>query len=92
MTIRNNPPSLYFHQKKVRLAQFTFKEQEGFLLCKKGLSCKEMSEQLFVSIETIKTHRKKIIKKLSIHGKAEFRIFIMNLLAEELMSQHEVSP
>jgi DNA-binding NarL/FixJ family response regulator len=84
------PPLHFFN--KVKNAQFTFKEQEVFLLCKKGLSCQEMSEQLFVSMETIKTHRKKIIKKLDLYGKQEFRKFIMDFVTEELMLQHESSP
>jgi DNA-binding CsgD family transcriptional regulator len=76
----------------LKSGQLTFKELEIFSLTKKGMSCQEISEQLFISLETVKTHRKRIIRKLGLHGKQEFRKFIMNLLAEELMSKHENSP
>ncbi|WP_296622818.1 helix-turn-helix transcriptional regulator, partial [Marivirga sp.] len=82
----------HFYQIKLMNAQLTFKEQEVLSLCKKGMNCQEISEKLFVTVETIKTHRKKIIKKLELHGKQEFRIFIMNLLEEELMLQQQNSP
>ncbi|WP_414675553.1 helix-turn-helix transcriptional regulator [Marivirga sp.] len=86
------PPPPHFFNLKVVNAQLTFKEQEVFALCKKGLSCQEMSEILFISMETVKTHRKKIVKKLRLYGKQEFRKFILHLMAEELMLQHEISP
>lgn len=90
MISENTPP--HFYQIKVINAQLTFKEQEVFSLCKKGLSCQEMTEILFVSEYTIKTHRKRIVKKLGLYGKREFRKFIMDLVAEELMLQHDNSP
>jgi len=90
-THSNTHTQTHFFQLKVLNAQLTFKEQEVFSLCKKGLSCQEMSEILFVSVETVKTHRKNILKKLGLFGKQEFRKFVMNFLAEELKLQHENS-
>jgi len=73
-------------------AQLTFKEREVFSIAKKGICCKDISKQLFVSVETVKTHRKKIIKKLGLQGKLEFRQFIMDFMVEESILQHEKSP
>lgn len=56
------------------------------------MSCQQMSDQLFVSMETIKSHRKNIIKKLGLQGKQEFRKFIIDLTTEEFMLQHGNSP
>jgi DNA-binding NarL/FixJ family response regulator len=77
---------------RIKNAQLTFKELEVLSLSKNGMSCQEISEELFVSIETIKSHRKNIIKKLHLYGKQEFRRFIIDLVAEELVLQHENSP
>lgn len=76
------------YTQRVNDAQLTFREYEVLALCKKGLSCQQISEKLFISTETVKSHRKKILKKLKLHGKQEFREFILNLMAEELMLQH----
>lgn len=88
MLAKNNSS---FHV-KLNHAQLTFKEIEVLTLCKKGFGCQEISEELYISVETVKTHRKKILKKLGLRGKQEFRIFIMHLLAEEFMLLHENSP
>ncbi|RUA30562.1 MAG: hypothetical protein DSY77_14045 [Bacteroidetes bacterium] len=89
MLLRKSLPPLSV---KVINAELTFKEQEVLSLCKKGLSCQEMAEILFVSEDTIKTHRKRIVKKLGLYGKREFRKFIMDLVVEELMLQNNNSP
>lgn len=70
---------------RIAKSQLTFKELEVFFFCKKGLSCQEISEELFISVETVKYHRKRIVKKLGLQGKEEFRKFIMDLLTEESM-------
>lgn len=44
----------------------TNRERQVFKLVLKGLTTSQIAEQLFVSVETIKTHRKVIIKKLKI--------------------------
>lgn len=89
MLLRKSLPPLSV---KVINAELTFKEHEVLSLCKKGLSCQEMAEILFVSEDTIKTHRKRIVKKLGLYGKREFRKFIMDLVVEELMLQNNNSP
>lgn len=77
---------------KLVFAQLTFKESEVLSLCKKGMSCQEISDTLFINVETVKTHRKNILKKLGLRGKQAFRKFLMGLMAEESMLVHVNSP
>ncbi|GAA5038971.1 hypothetical protein GCM10011506_37490 [Marivirga lumbricoides] len=74
------------------LSQLTFRELEILKEVKKGRSCQEISDKLFIGIETVKTHRKNIINKLGLKGKLEFRKFIMTLLAEESIRIYGNSP
>jgi DNA-binding CsgD family transcriptional regulator len=57
---------------------------------KQGFTCKEISENLGIGLETVKTHRKSIVAKLGLRGKVEFRRFILDLLAEENDMLHEL--
>lgn len=56
----------------------TFREKEIVSLVEKGLSYKQMSEQLFVTTYTINYHLKNIYKKLGIHSKSELLSKIMD--------------
>lgn len=44
-------------------AHLTIREKEIILLLEKNLSSKEIAEQLFISVRTVETHRKNILKK-----------------------------
>ena len=55
----------------------TFREKEIVALVEKGLSYKQMSQQLFVTTYTINYHLKNIYKKLNIHSKSELLTKIM---------------
>ena len=55
----------------------SFREKEIVALVEKGLSYKQMSEQLFVTTYAINYHLKNIYKKLSIHSKSELLSKIM---------------
>lgn len=57
----------------------TFREKEIVSLVEKGLSYKQMSEQLYVTTYTINYHLKNIYKKLNIHSKSE----LLSKLMEE---------
>jgi DNA-binding NarL/FixJ family response regulator len=43
----------------------TTREQEILILVASGLSSKEIADKLFISLHTVLTHRKKILKKLN---------------------------
>lgn len=58
-------------------ANLTFREKEIVALVEKGLSYKQMSEQLYVTTYTINYHLKNIYKKLNIHSKSELLTKIM---------------
>ncbi|GLU55657.1 response regulator transcription factor [Dyadobacter frigoris] len=45
---------------------FTNREKEIIILISKGLTSIEIAEVLFISIETVKTHRKNIKQKINL--------------------------
>ncbi|MBK8954188.1 MAG: response regulator transcription factor [Saprospiraceae bacterium] len=55
----------------VLLDSFTTREQEILHALAKGLSYKEIADQLFISIETVRTYLRKIYEKLQVHSKVE---------------------
>lgn len=57
----------------------TDKEIQILSLIAKGLSNKEISEKLFISIHTVYTHRKNIIKKLNLTSTAELTKYAYSL-------------
>jgi DNA-binding NarL/FixJ family response regulator len=61
------------------LDQLTFREKEIVSLVEKGLSYKQMSDQLFLTTFTVNYHLKNIYKKLKIHSKSE----LLSKLIEE---------
>lgn len=58
--------------------ELTFREKEIVALVEKGLSYKQMAEQLFVTTFTVNYHLKNIYKKLGIHSKSELLSKIMD--------------
>jgi len=60
------------------LDALTFREKEIVSLVEKGLSYKQMSDQLFVTTYTINYHLKNIYKKLNIHSKSELLSRLMD--------------
>ncbi len=60
------------------LDDLTFREKEIVSLVEKGLSYKQMSDQLFVTTYTINYHLKNIYKKLNIHSKSELLSRLMD--------------
>ena len=61
------------------LDNLTYREKEIVALVEKGLSYKQMSDQLFVTTYTVNYHLKNIYKKLEIHSKSE----LLSKLMEE---------
>lgn len=59
------------------------REKEIVVCVVKGMTNKEMAEQLYLSIHTVITHRRNISKKLQIHSAAGLTIYaIVNKLVE----------
>lgn len=49
-------------------------------LSAKGLSNKQIADNLFISVSTVKRHRQDIMSQVGIKGKLEMRIFLRNFL------------
>lgn len=64
-------------------SHLTFQQIKVLKLCFKGLSNKEISEILFISVFTVKRHKQDIAKALHLKGKQGFRLFIHQLSAED---------
>lgn len=63
--------------------QLSRREKEIVALVVKGLTNKEISERLFVSIHTVTTHRRNIARKLEIHSATGLTIYaIVNHIVE----------
>jgi DNA-binding NarL/FixJ family response regulator len=73
---------IHFLQAKSKsslLNKLTLREKEIVSLVEKGLSYKQMSDQLFLTTFTVNYHLKNIYKKLKIHSKSE----LLSKLIEE---------
>lgn len=73
------------------------RETEILELIADGLSSRAMAERLFVSVETVRTHAKNIIRKLDANGRAEavsiaYRIGILDSDSLETVGGHKVMP
>ncbi|ADB38158.1 transcriptional regulator, LuxR family [Spirosoma linguale DSM 74] len=55
------------------LEQLTQQERKVLLMTLNDYSCKEIANVLSIAPETVKRHRKNIIRKLDVKGKTEFR-------------------
>jgi DNA-binding NarL/FixJ family response regulator len=49
-------------------------------LSAKGLTNKQIAEQLFISVSTVKRHRQDIMGQVGIKGKLAMRIFLRSFL------------
>jgi DNA-binding NarL/FixJ family response regulator len=54
------------------------RELQIIRLVMEGLSNAEIGERIFISEETVKTHRKNIFRKLGVHNVAELTTFVMH--------------
>ena len=59
------------------------REKDVIVCVVKGLTNKAIADKLFISINTVTTHRRNIAKKLNIHSSAGLTIYaIMNKLVD----------
>lgn len=61
----------YIRQHYLKFAKLTKREKEIIGLLSEGLPSSEIADMLFISVNTIITHRKNIIKKLEVRSFAE---------------------
>lgn len=76
-------PSLVLNKKSENDSLLSEREKDVIICIVKGLSNKAIAEKLFISINTVTTHRRNITKKLNIHSSAGLTIYaIMNKLVD----------
>ncbi len=76
-------PSLVLKKKSENDTLLSEREKDVIICIVKGLSNKAIAEKLFISINTVTTHRRNIAKKLNIHSSAGLTIYaIMNKLVD----------
>ncbi|MDO9040407.1 MAG: LuxR C-terminal-related transcriptional regulator, partial [Bacteroidota bacterium] len=51
--------------------KLSFREQEILQSLAKGLISKQIADKLFISVNTVNTHRQRIIEKLNVSNTAE---------------------
>lgn len=59
-------------------SQLSYREIEIIQLTAKGLSAKEIANQLFLSLHTVYTHKKNIMKKLRVNSSSEIILYAIN--------------
>jgi DNA-binding CsgD family transcriptional regulator len=61
-----------YHLPKTNLyTNLSLREQEILQLLAKGLISKQIADQLFISVNTVNTHRQRILEKLSVSNTTE---------------------
>ena len=76
---------MHFEEENAEDEQETLSDREKEIICYvvKGMTNKEIAEQLYISVHTVITHRRNISKKLQIHSSAGLTIYaIVNKLVE----------
>lgn len=71
-------PENMANEQNLKNYSFTNRETEVVLLLVKGATYKEIAEQLFISIPTVKTHVSNIYKKCKVHNKAALISLLIN--------------
>lgn len=62
---------MYHFPKESPAGNLSLREQEILQLLGKGLISKQIADQLFISVNTVNTHRQRIIEKLNVNNTAE---------------------
>lgn len=73
------------------LEQLTAQERRILLMTLNDCSCKEIADTLSIAFETVKRHRKNIIRKLEVRGKTEFRRLLYLWTVKSFASIQEAS-
>ncbi len=83
-----HPISVDKHKAEADREQLTNREREVLKLAVKGYKNKEIAERLFISFNTVLTHRKNIARKLGIHSLSSLTIYA---IASGLVSLKDIS-
>jgi DNA-binding NarL/FixJ family response regulator len=70
--------SIPIKEENCKRSLLSFREIEIIQLTAKGLSAKEIANQLFLSLHTVYTHKKNIMKKLKINSSSEIILYAIN--------------
>ncbi len=69
--INSKTGELFHFPKENPETNLSFREQEILQLLAKGFISKQIADQLFISVNTVNTHRQRIIGKLEVSNTAE---------------------
>jgi DNA-binding NarL/FixJ family response regulator len=71
---KNVQPFNHIYRKNLSFANLTDREMEVYVLIKNGKTEKELSSELDISINTVKSHKGNIFRKLNIKGIKEIKL------------------
>lgn len=77
VTLINEPNGIKQHSKSIFTEQLTEREQEVLDYLVKGCSYKMIAYSMFISIDTVRSHIKKIYTKLEVNSKSEAVIKVL---------------
>ena len=75
----NNIQNLSDNNFQKIMSSLTLKELKVLQMAKEGKGNKEIAAIFNISVETVKTHRKNIMRKMGIKGKIEMTRFLITL-------------
>lgn len=73
-----NLHALHLNNSSAKKGILTKRQIEILELIAKGKTSREISEQLFIGVQTVDTHRKNMIQILGLHGKGELMRFALD--------------
>ena len=74
-TLMRDPPEPKFALNAAAIEELTDREQEVFMLMARGDTNADISEELFISEGTVKTHAKRIFSKLELRDRTQLVVF-----------------
>ena len=75
LTTMRDPPMPKFALNAAAIEELTDREREVFMLMARGYTNADISEELFISEGTVKTHTKRILSKLELRDRTQLVIF-----------------
>lgn len=77
--INSKTGELYHFPNQIKENSLSTREQEVLALLARGLISKQIADQLFISVNTVNTHRQRIIEKLSVSNTTEAVQYVSKL-------------